>query len=215
MPIAKTATAGIQSSAVRPIRRPTLRGTGWTIVLTTGPPPGPAPGSRRAARLAAASCSRTRVTSSKKCGSSLVVLVRGCGRSTSTTPATRPGRADMTTTRVDRNTASEIECVTKTTVEPVSCQIRSSSRVEPLARHLVERAERLVHQEQASVRTTARVRSRRAAACPPESCQGWWLSNPVSSTRSIISLTRAFRRPRFQRRSSSGSEMFFATVRQS
>ena len=42
-------------------------------------------------------------------------------------PATRPGRADMTTTRVERNTASEIECVTKTTVEPVSCQIRSSS----------------------------------------------------------------------------------------
>ena len=39
----------------------------------------------------------------------------------------RPGRADMTTTRVERNTASEIECVTKITVEPVSAQIWSSS----------------------------------------------------------------------------------------
>ena len=33
----------------------------------------------------------------------------------------------MTTTRVDRKTASEIECVTKTTVEPARSQIRSSS----------------------------------------------------------------------------------------
>ncbi len=39
----------------------------------------------------------------------------------------RPGRADMTTTRVDRYTASEIECVTKITVEPISAQIRRSS----------------------------------------------------------------------------------------
>ena len=29
----------------------------------------------------------------------------------------------ITTTRVERNTASEIECVTKTTVEPICCQI--------------------------------------------------------------------------------------------
>ena len=40
-----------------------------------------------------------------------------------------PGRGDITTTRVERNTASEIECVTKMTVEPVSAQSRSSSRL--------------------------------------------------------------------------------------
>ena len=54
----------------------------------------------------------------------------------------------MTTTRVERKTASEIECVTKMTVEPVSLQIREQLQVEALARHLVERAERLVHQQQ-------------------------------------------------------------------
>ena len=35
----------------------------------------------------------------------------------------RPGRADITTTRVDRKTASGIECVTKTIVVPVRRQI--------------------------------------------------------------------------------------------
>ena len=40
-----------------------------------------------------------------------------------------PGRGLITTTRVERKTASEIECVTKTTVEPSCCQIESSSRL--------------------------------------------------------------------------------------
>ena len=39
----------------------------------------------------------------------------------------RPGRADMTTTRVERKTASAIECVTKTIVDPLASQIRRSS----------------------------------------------------------------------------------------
>ncbi len=39
----------------------------------------------------------------------------------------RPGRALMTTTRDERNTASGIEWVTKTTVVPVRSQIRSTS----------------------------------------------------------------------------------------
>src|SRR6266511_1829674 len=70
--------------------------------------------------------SRTSVTSSKNRGSSRVSAVRGCGRSTSTIPVIRPGRADITATRVERNTASWIECVTKITVEPVSDPMRSS-----------------------------------------------------------------------------------------
>ena len=53
----------------------------------------------------------------------------------------------MTTTRDDRNTASGIEWVTNTTVVPVCCQIRWTSEFMPLAGHLVERAERLVHQQ--------------------------------------------------------------------
>ena len=39
----------------------------------------------------------------------------------------RPGRALMTTTRDERNTASGIEWVTKITVVPVRSQIRSTS----------------------------------------------------------------------------------------
>ena len=41
----------------------------------------------------------------------------------------RPGRGLITTTRDERNTASEIECVTKTTVDRRRCQIESSSRL--------------------------------------------------------------------------------------
>ena len=41
----------------------------------------------------------------------------------------RPGRGLITTTRVERNTASEIECVTNTTVDCSCCQIESSSRL--------------------------------------------------------------------------------------
>ena len=63
------------------------------------------------------------------------------------TSAMRPGRALMTTTRDDRKTASGIECVTNTTVVPVCSQMRRTSGVHPLAGHLVERAERLVHQQ--------------------------------------------------------------------
>ena len=39
----------------------------------------------------------------------------------------RPGRGDITTTRWERNTASGMECVTKTTAALVSAQIRISS----------------------------------------------------------------------------------------
>ena len=51
----------------------------------------------------------------------------GCGRSIGIRSEMRPGRADMTTTRVERKTASAIECVTKTIVEPLASQIRRSS----------------------------------------------------------------------------------------
>ena len=50
---------------------------------------------------------------------------------------------------------------------------------------------------------------------PPESCHGWCFSKPVSSTSSSISSTRAARFARSQPSISSGSAMFFATVRQS
>ena len=60
----------------------------------------------------------------------------------------RPGRGDITTTRSERNTASGIEWVTNTTAAPVSAADARQLGLHPLARHLVERAERLVHQQQ-------------------------------------------------------------------
>ena len=61
----------------------------------------------------------------------------------------RPGRGDITTTRSDRYTASGIECVTNTTAAPVSAQMREQLGLHALAGHLVEGAERLVHEQQA------------------------------------------------------------------
>ena len=60
----------------------------------------------------------------------------------------RPGRGDITTIRVDRNTASGIEWVTNTTVLPVSAHRRQQLCVELVAHDLVQRSERLVHEQQ-------------------------------------------------------------------
>ena len=158
-------------------------------------------GSRCSPRLR--SSSRTCVTSSKNRGSSRVSTVRVAGRSMSTTPAMRPGRGLITTTRVERKTASEIECVTKTTVEASFCQIESSSRL---------RRSRVISSSapngssiSSSAGSNASARAIETRCCmPPESCHGWWSPNAVSSTRSSISCTRALRRSRSQPSISSG-----------
>ena len=67
------------------------------------------------------------------------------------TSLTRPGRGDITTMRVDRNTASGIEWVTKTIVLPVCVPEPQQLLVELVADDLVERAEGLVHQQQVGV----------------------------------------------------------------
>ena len=87
------------------------------------------------------------------------------------TEVIRPGRGDMTTTRVERNTASEIECVTKITVEPISDQIRSSSRFRR-SRVISSRAPN----GSSISRSAGENESARAIATrccmPPESCHG-------------------------------------------
>ena len=60
----------------------------------------------------------------------------------------RPGRGDITTMLVDRNTASGIEWVTNTTVFCGLIPQPQQLLVEMIADDLVERAERLVHQQQ-------------------------------------------------------------------
>ena len=130
------------------------------------------------------------------------------------TSVMRPGRGDITTTRVERNTASAIECVTNTIVEAVSAQIRSSSMFSR-SRVISSSAP-----NGSSIRSSGgeneRARAIETRCCiPPESCQGWWSANVESSTSSSISSTRPWRFARLQPSSSSGSAMFFETVRQS
>src|SRR6266480_3278211 len=160
------------------------------------------------------SASRTSVTSSKKRGSSRVVAVRGCGRSTVITVEIRPGRGDITTTRVERKTASAMECVTKTTVDRLASQMRSSSMF--IRSRVISSSAPNGSSMRSREGSNDNARAIATRCCmPPDSCQGWWFSKPVSSTRSSISFTFATRRRRFQRASSSGSAMFFPTVRQS
>ena len=115
----------------------------------------------------------------------------GCGRSISTTPAMRPGRAaHHDDARSRGRPPPEIECVTKTTVERELLPDREQLEVEPLARHLVERAERLVHQQEGGLeRERARDRDAllHAAGELPRVVVA---RSRSSSTRSSISATR-------------------------
>src|SRR4051794_34106893 len=159
------------------------------------------------------SSSRTSVTSSKKRGSSRVSTERGWGRSTFTIPATRPGRGLITTTRVERNTASEIECVAKMTVDCIRRQISSSS--------MFSRS-RVISSSAPNGSSIRRIAGSKASAraiatricMPPDSCHGWWSPKPSSSTRRSISSTRSLRRARSPPSSSSGRPTFRAPVRQ-
>ena len=60
---------------------------------------------------------------------------------------TRPGRADMTTTRSPRKTASEMLCVMSMMVLRLRLPDALQLEVHALARQGIERAERLVHQQ--------------------------------------------------------------------
>ena len=171
-------------------------------VLTRSPPPWRgAPRPRR--RRWRAATPEPAVTSSKNRGSSRVSPSAAAAGRSGRRDVIRPGRGDMTTTRVDRNTASEIEWVTKITVEPVSAQMRSSSRL---------RRSRVISSSAPNGSSMSRsagenesARAIETRCCmPPESCQGWCFSNPVSSTSSSISLTRAARFARSQPSISSG-----------
>ena len=120
----------------------------------------------------------------------------------------------MTTTRVERNTASGIECVTNTTVLPAFSQIRRSSMF---------RRSRVISSSApngSSISSTAgsneSARAIETRCCmPPDSCHGRLDSNPLSSTSSSISSTRARRFARSQPSISSGRATLRATVRQS
>ena len=121
----------------------------------------------------------------------------------------------MTTTRVERKTASEIECVTKMTVDPVSAQIRSSSMFSR-SRVISSRAPNGSSiSRRAGENESARAIDTRCCI-PPESCHGMVALEPceldeLEHLANALAALRALLQPS----SSSGSAMFFATVRQS
>ena len=89
----------------------------------------------------------------------------------STSPAMRPGRGLITTTRVERKTASEIEWVTKTTVDASFCQIESSSRFR--RSRVISSSAPNGSSMSRSAGSKARARAIDTRCCmPPESCQG-------------------------------------------
>ena len=102
----------------------------------------------------------------------------------------RPGRAAIMTTRFDRNTASWIEWVTKTTVSFLTRHSSSSSASSRLARDLVERAERLVHQQQLRAATTSARAIDTRICMPPERVRGSAFAKLLRPTSASASATR-------------------------
>ena len=72
---------------------------------------------------------------------------RGYSKGTWNSPTIRPGRALITRMRVDRNTASLIECVMNSPAKPLAHEQRDHLVVQAFAGDLVDRTERLVEQE--------------------------------------------------------------------
>ena len=90
---------------------------------------------------------------------------RGRGRSMRMSLSIRPGPALITSTRSASSTASSTECVTKIDGHAGARPDLQKLVLELLARQRIERAERLVHQQDARRCWRARGRSRRAASC--------------------------------------------------
>ena len=74
-------------------------------------------------------------------------MSRGRFRSIAYSLSIRPGPGDITTTRSARKIASSIACVTKHRQPGARPDLRKLI-LQPLARHRVQRTERLVHQHE-------------------------------------------------------------------
>ena len=94
--------------------------------------------------------------------------MRGNGSSIGTSRTMRPGRDDMTThpRREEHRLVDRVRDEGDRERAPAP-ELRDLA-VQPVAGDLVERAERLVHQQQVRTRSRARGRSRRASACRPK-----------------------------------------------
>ena len=130
-----------------------------------------------------------------------------------TSSTTRPGRAAIMTTRVERNTASWIECVTKTTVRR-RARHRSSNSPSSLCRVISSSAPKGSSMRSRSGETT-RPRAIEARICmPPESVRGRACANLSRPTRARASATRASASSRGTPARSSGRRTLPATLAQ-
>ena len=132
----------------------------------------------------------------------------------STTCEIRPGRADMTMTRVDRKTASGMLWVTNTIVVPVRCQMLISSAF--IRSRVISSRAPNGSSISSSFGSNERARAIATRCCmPPDSSQGWRSANASNSTSLSRSAARRRRSSAGKPMISSGSSMFLATVRQS
>ena len=157
-----------RGDGAQPGRRPAARRTGRSAVAAAG-------AVTRAGRCTASTfrrASRTRVVSSKKRCSSRVSSSRSRGRSTSTTSAIRPGprRHDDHAGRQEHRLGDGVgdEDDRRAALAPDLEQLG----LHPLAGHLVQRAERLVHEQDRRAGRPAPGRWRPAAACRPTAATG-------------------------------------------
>ena len=98
-------------------------------------------------------------------------MLRGRGRSIVTSSSTRPGAALITTTRSASRIASSMWCVTKRMVDLKPRPDLEQELLHQHARLEVERGERLVHQDELGLPTSARAIATRCFM-PPESWCG-------------------------------------------
>ena len=114
---------------------------------------------------------------------------RGRGKSTFKSSFTLPGRCVSTSTRSARNRASEIECVTISTVFCLACQMREN----PVHMRSRVRASREPKGSSSRSRSGSWMSARAIAtrwAIPPDKSDGYALENPGGTSRLTRSLFR-------------------------
>ena len=137
--------------------------------------------------------------------------VRGCGSSIVICSTTRPGRAAIITTRLDRNTASWMEWVTNSTVSRLARQSSSSSASS--RPRVISSSAPKGSSISSSCGSTTSARAIETRICmPPESVRGSAAANFVRPTRPSASATRASASGRGTPARSSGSRTLVATL---
>ena len=128
------------------------------------------------------------------------VVRAGVRNGTSNDCRIRPGRADITSTRVERKTASVIEWVMNRAPKPLRCEQGQQLVVEPLAGDLVERRRTARRTGRPRGPSPARGPARPASASRPRAAAGTCPRSRRARRARSFSATRGPDRPRASRR---------------